>query len=131
MNMDELLQKCCFTENYKGYHALRQCILIAHQDENKLSAYRKLYLEAAPAVHSNPVCMERNMRTMIKHAWNSGGGEQLRLIAGSSVLDRRPTVSETIEMFVYFINDHPGLVTLEHHQESLTNPQELCLSENS
>lgn len=64
MKMDELLQKCCFTKKYKGYHALRQCILIAKEDENKLSAYRKLYLEAAPAVNSNPVCMERNMRTI-------------------------------------------------------------------
>lgn len=112
MNMDELLKRCNFVENYKGYGTLRECIRIACQDENKLSAYRKLYLEAALTVPSTPACMERNMRTLIRHAWNCGAQEKLCAIAGCSVMDRRPTVSETIEMFVYFINDHPGLVTL-------------------
>lgn len=107
MSLELLLKECNFTSNYKGYYALLSSIYIVHQHDYDRIIYKKIYLEAAPCINSTPECMERNMRTLIKHVWKSKHIKLLDEIFGYYLLiNKKPTVTQVIDTFVDYIIAH-------------------------
>lgn len=113
MSLEKILVECGFPYTYKGFPALLSVICTGCGSENNRIVFGKLYLEIAPSIHSNPQCMERNMRTIIKYVWYRCDREPLRKISGCSALNRKPTVTEVIEIFICYVNDHFDQIILK------------------
>lgn len=110
MNLELLLTKCNFTNNYKGYYALDSSIYIVHHHDYDRIIYKRIYLEASPCIHSTPECMERNMRTIINHVWENNHTDLFDAIFQYYLLiNKKPTVTQVIDTFVDYIISHPEL----------------------
>ena len=95
------IKKIGITANIKGYHYLREAILMVHEDFNLLSKLTKdLYVLIAAKYESTPQRVERAMRHAIETAWNRGNIEVLEDFFGYTILDTKgkPTNGEFIAM---------------------------------
>lgn len=88
---------------YKGYHYLVSALEIALEHEENLVLYSKVIFPAvAHKYHTNTCCVERDIRTVIRHCWNSPCRETLQSIS-PYVLQRQPTVGEFIDILYWHI----------------------------
>ena len=72
----------------KGYHYLITGIVALIENEtmkNKIT--KELYPCIAKKWHSTPVCVERAMRNAINTAWENGGCENFKAVAGSTKIE--------------------------------------------
>ena len=95
------------TANVKGYHYLRDAILLVHDDfdlMNRLTA--GLYATVADKYNSTPQRVERAMRHAIETAWNRGNIKVLEEFFGYTILDTKgkPTNGEFIAMLADKLN---------------------------
>lgn len=105
MTVEKLLKDCGFSTRYNGYYLLRECILIASQDETRLLHIMAVYAEVADRYSVTAWSVEKNIRTSLDRFWKSGGQHQLEIISGGRIY-RKPTSGELIEIFVCYLNDH-------------------------
>lgn len=95
------------TANVKGYHYLRDAILMVHEDFNLLSRLTTgLYASVAKKHNSTPQRVERAMRHAIEAAWNRGNIKTLEEFFGYTILETRgkPTNGEFIAMLADKLN---------------------------
>lgn len=89
------------TANVKGYHYLRDAILLVHENFDLISRLTTdLYVTVAEKYSSTPQRVERAMRHAIEAAWNRGNIEVLEGFFGYTILDSKgkPTNGEFIAM---------------------------------
>lgn len=95
------------TANVKGYHYLRDAILMVHEDFELLSRLTSgLYASVAKKHNSTPQRVERAMRHAIEAAWNRGNIKTLEEFFGYTILETRgkPTNGEFIAMLADKLN---------------------------
>lgn len=105
MDVEKILRHCRFSKCYHGFSALKECVLIALEDEERLLYVTDIYNEVAKKLHLSGSGVERNIRTIIGRAWQNGGRERIEALAGGKFYER-PTVSEVIELLVCYIKEH-------------------------
>lgn len=85
----------------RGYHYLRDAIIMATEDENAINAVTKvLYPDVAKHYETTPSRVERAIRHAIETAWDRGDLDMLRKYFGYTVSGAKgkPTNSEFIAM---------------------------------
>lgn len=98
--LDQLMRNVHFSKRYQGYRYLRRCIMLAAEDEERLTMLVKgIYWQVAEEYHQPPCVVERNIRTMRDRAWAKGGKEALEQMTGMSY-PWPPSVGELIEIFL-------------------------------
>lgn len=101
------IKKVGITANIKGYHYLRDAILLVHEDFELMSHLTTgLYSIVAKKHNSTPQRVERAMRHAIETAWNRGNIEVLQDFFGYTILDSKgkPTNGEFIAMLADKLN---------------------------
>lgn len=101
------IKKVGITANIKGYHYLRDAILLVHEDFDLMSHLTTgLYTTVAKKHNSTPQRVERAMRHAIETAWNRGNIEVLQDFFGYTILDTKgkPTNGEFIAMLADKLN---------------------------
>lgn len=101
------IKKVGITANIKGYHYLRDAILMVHDDFELMSHLTTgLYTTVARKHNSTPQRVERAMRHAIETAWNRGNIEVLEGFFGYTILDTKgkPTNGEFIAMLADKLN---------------------------
>ncbi len=101
------IKKVGITANIKGYHYLRDAILLVHDDFDLMSRLTTgLYATVARRHNSTPQRVERAMRHAIETAWNRGNIEVLQDFFGYTILDTKgkPTNGEFIAMLADKLN---------------------------
>lgn len=89
------------TANIKGYHYLRDAILLVHENFSLMSRLTSgLYTSVANKYNTTPQRVERAMRHAIETAWNRGNLEVLQDFFGYTILETKgkPTNGEFIAM---------------------------------
>ncbi len=95
------------TANIKGYHYLRDAILMVHNDFDLMSRLTTgLYATVADKYNSTPQRVERAMRHAIETAWNRGNISVLEEFFGYTILETKgkPTNGEFIAMLADKLN---------------------------
>ncbi len=95
------------TANIRGYHYLREAILLVHENFELMSRLTTgLYVSVAQKYNSTPQRVERAMRHAIETAWNKGNVEVLEGFFGYTILDTKgkPTNGEFIAMLADKLN---------------------------
>ncbi len=95
------------TANIKGYHYLREAILLVHDDFDLMSRLTTgLYVQVAEKYNSTPQRVERAMRHAIESAWTKGNIEVLEDFFGYTIMDSKgkPTNGEFIAMIADKLN---------------------------
>jgi two-component system response regulator (stage 0 sporulation protein A) len=101
------IKKIGITANIKGYHYLREAILLVHDDFELMSQLTTgLYVSVAQKYNSTPQRVERAMRHAIETAWNKGNVEVLEDFFGYTIMDSKgkPTNGEFIAMLADKLN---------------------------
>lgn len=104
--------KCGFRARQKGYRYLREAVWIAYQEPEVLSSVTKrLYPEVAKRFNTTDKQVERAIRNAIETAWTQGDPESLKMVFKETYSDGtiRPTNTKVIEIFVRFLEVHPGI----------------------
>jgi two-component system response regulator (stage 0 sporulation protein A) len=95
------------TANIRGYHYLREAILLVHDNFELMSQLTTgLYVSVAEKYNSTPQRVERAMRHAIETAWNKGNVEVLEDFFGYTIMDTKgkPTNGEFIAMLADRLN---------------------------
>ena len=85
--------------NLRGYHYIREAILISEADMEEVSCATKyLYPKIARVYKTTPQKVERAIRTAIEVSWTRGNCETMERLFGYSCIAgrKRPTNSEYI-----------------------------------
>ena len=88
---------------HKGYHYLREAILLSYGDREMLdSVNEKLYPAVAKLFSTNKKRVERAIRDAIEIVWNRGDFDTIKKLFGFSVIDGKvkPTNVEFISVIV-------------------------------
>ncbi|MBT3319034.1 MAG: response regulator [Clostridia bacterium] len=102
------------TANVKGYHYLRDAIVMVRKDFGLASKLTTdLYVQIADKYDTSPQCVERAIRHAIDSAWKRGDAATLRSFLGFAdfVAKDKPSNGEVIAMLVNKLNTQ--LVYLE------------------
>jgi len=95
------------TANIKGYHYLREAILLVHDNFELMSQLTTgLYVTVAEKYNSTPQRVERAMRHAIETAWNKGNIQVLEDFFGYTIHETKgkPTNGEFIAMLADKLN---------------------------
>lgn len=90
------------SRRYLGYELAADAICLLVEDERSFRCIcGSLFLRVADQHHCSRQQVERNLRTVIRHAWtvNAGGLRQL----AAYPLSQEPTVSEFVEIVALFV----------------------------
>lgn len=100
-------------DHLKGYHYLREAILISEQDMITLTSVTKLlYPSIAKRYHTTEIKVERAIRNAIEVSWKRGNTHAFENMFGYSSLTghHRPTNSE----YIYQLADKIRMDVLEY-----------------
>ena len=116
MMIYNVLHLCGLSGKYRGYPLLIAAVQISIQDDGLTRAVtRSLYTRVAQECHCPLYCVERNIRTMVMHTWNTNR-DYLQEIAGYP-LHAPPTSSEFIGIIAsHILRNRPD----EKAEESLS-----------
>ena len=96
------LRPCGIIRKHLGYqpliHLIQQRI---HKEQNEYVVYRGFYACVAVEFDCPPHRIERNVRTLVQHAWQTNP-DYIRMMAGYP-LYVAPTVSEFVEIVATYI----------------------------
>lgn len=102
MEVQIILRRLGVCSTYKGYKAAVIAVTLALEDEDRLSSITKdIYSETAKQLGSTPAAVEKNLRTVVKRAWEINPGD-LEKMAGYN-LDTLPSVSEFLDILFNYI----------------------------
>ena len=74
------------------------------EEEDRLLYVSGIYCEVGKQYHISPSGVERNIRTLVDHAWKNGAKESLESLSGGKIYEK-PSVSEVIEILVCYMED--------------------------
>ena len=101
--MEQMLYSIGLTPNYRGYRQLVQTLQIAMEEPEALEAVTKrLYPAVARKCGTNWKAVERNIRAIIKIAWQTAP-EKLEHLPGCS-LERRPRPAQFLSFLTYHLS---------------------------
>lgn len=95
----EIMLEMGVPAHLKGYHYLREAIMMSGKDMEAVSSVTKLlYPEVARKYHTTDQKVERAIRNAIEISWNRGNKEAIEMLFGYSADSgrSRPTNSEYI-----------------------------------
>ena len=95
------------TANVKGYHYLRDAIIMAQQDlKRRRRLTTDVYVQIAKEYETSPQCVERAMRHAIASAWKRGCEDSLISFLGFTNLqsNKKPSNGELITMLADKLN---------------------------
>ena len=94
------------SRSYTGYNYVVYGLLLILEDSERIECITKtLYLDVAKHFHTNWNCVEKNMRTVVNHVWDSHNTELLETIFSRSGRSRKPTNKEFLKyMYDYIIH---------------------------
>ena len=98
IEVTNILQKCGITANLKGYHNLRDAIIMAIEDMsvvNRITSH--IYPTIASKYGATPSSVERTMRHAIEISWSISGATKISDALGC-IVSNKPTVSRFIAM---------------------------------
>lgn len=102
MDIQTILRKLGICSTYRGYKAAVIALTLALEDEDRLSSItREIYSETARRLGSTPSAVEKNLRTVVKRAWDVNPTD-LERIAGYR-LEAMPSVSEFLDILFNYI----------------------------
>lgn len=97
--IDEKLQALGITKNYKGYHQLKQILILALEDESRLLSVSKNIFKPLADQYGCSVCsFSRNIRTLADKIWNDNYNKLCEMARYD--LPNAPTVCELIAILV-------------------------------
>lgn len=103
--LKQILRSLGITKPSKGYHAVISAIKLAMEDPLRLSYVSKeIYVDVARLQRTSPLCVERNIRTLIKRIWQKGDHEYLNEVF-KKPLEKKPTNTEFIAALVNYLNE--------------------------
>ena len=89
------------SRSYTGYNYVVYGLLLILEDSERIECITKtLYLDVAKHFHTNWNCVEKNMRTVVNHVWDSHNTELLETIFSRSGRSRKPTNKEFLKIHV-------------------------------
>lgn len=91
------LRMSCITRRFAGYHITLYLVPLVIEDETRLHAVKKeLYYPAAKHFHTTVTAIERNLRTIVDHAWvcNPAWIREMAMYP----LDGNPTVADFLDI---------------------------------
>ncbi|MCD8050732.1 MAG: sporulation initiation factor Spo0A C-terminal domain-containing protein [Clostridiales bacterium] len=90
--------------NYTGYMELRLALRLVSEDPARLTALvRQVYMPVGGAVSKSWLAVERNLRTVIRRAWETNPAF-LQEVAGRP-LDHGPETGEFLAMMYVYLMD--------------------------
>ena len=96
------LIKLGLTANYTGFYPAAYAIVLSLRDPTILQCVTKLvYPNVAQVFHTSAKCVERNIRTLTKRAWQNNS-DMLNKIAGHT-LSKAPSNSEMLAIITAHI----------------------------
>lgn len=106
MNIEELLanelQLLGITKRYRGFRQVMSCVMLALDDEDRLLDITKtIYWEIADRFGCDTTCVERNIRTVARVAWNVNPTRLQEL--ARYPLSGTPTASEFVTILFSYI----------------------------
>ena len=110
------------SRSYTGYNYVVYGLLLILEDSERIECITKtLYLDVAKHFHTNWNCVEKNMRTVVNHVWDSHNTELLETIFSRSGRSRKPTNKE----FLKYMYDYIIQFDNESHDRRQTDPYDL------
>lgn len=93
------------SRSYTGYSYVVYALMLILEDSERLECITKaLYLDVAQHFHTTWSCVEKNMRTIVNHVWDSHNAELLEIIFNRSGREKKPTNKEFLKyMYDYVI----------------------------
>lgn len=89
----------------KGYLAMIPAVKLAMEEPSRLSYITKeIYVNVAHAQKTSPLCVERNIRTLIDLIWGREDHEYLNKIF-EITLEEKPTNKEFITALVNYLSE--------------------------
>ena len=105
----DMIHEIGIPAHIKGYHYLRDAIIMAVDDMDVLNAITKvLYPTIANTFQTTPSSVERDLRTVINVCWESGNRSLLTTIA-MYPLETKPTTGEFLDILIGHLQ-HSSLV---------------------
>lgn len=98
-----LLHELGIGRTYRGYYYLATAIHLVMEEEDRLLHIHKcLYQEIAFLYNTTPYCVERDIRTVKTHFWNSENRDRLDTITGFPI-KQVPSNSEFITIISRYL----------------------------
>lgn len=93
------------SRSYTGYSYVVYALMLILEDNERMECITKaLYLDVAKHFRTTWSCVEKNIRTIVNHVWNSHNAELIEIIFNRSGLGRKPTNKEFLKyMYDYVI----------------------------
>lgn len=93
------------SRSYTGYNYVVYALLLTLEDNERIECITKtLYLDVAEHFHTTWSCVEKNMRTVVNHVWDSHNTQLLETIFNRSGRSKKPTNKEFLKyMYDYVI----------------------------
>lgn len=91
-----VLRRIGVRRSYCGYTQIIKALEVVQENESRFTYITDVYRQVAEETGCRWQNVERNIRTIINHVWNSYADE-LTLLAGYR-LDGKPTVAEFLEI---------------------------------
>ena len=93
------------SRSYTGYNYVVYALLLTLEDNKRIECITKtLYLDVAKHFHTTWSCVEKNMRTVVNHVWDSHNTQLLETIFNRSGRSKKPTNKEFLKyMYDYVI----------------------------
>lgn len=93
------------SRSYTGYSYVVYALTLILEDNGRMECITKaLYLDVAKHFHTTWSCVEKNMRTIVNHVWDSHNTELLEIIFNRSGRSKKPTNKEFLKyMYDYVI----------------------------
>ena len=101
----ELLNQFGIHKRYKGFEYIISSINYIHQNEKNFTPVTKiLYVEIAKEHNTSSLCVEKDMRTVIKNIWTQENNHEFIIkIFGEFYLNQRPTNIEFLMLLYNYI----------------------------
>lgn len=106
----ELLHKLGIQKVYKGCEYIIASINYISKNETYFTPVTKvLYVEIAKQYNTSSICVEKNIRSIIKKIWsNQGNGKLIREIFGQHHCQKNPSNVEFLVLFYAYLKHTTG-----------------------
>ncbi|MCI2056022.1 MAG: sporulation initiation factor Spo0A C-terminal domain-containing protein [Oscillibacter sp.] len=111
MTADQLARELGIPGNYTGYRQLILAMELATEDENRiLNIYRDIYGEIAQQNHTTARSVEKNIRTVLRAAWQRGPHTRrsYERIGGYSCMEK-PVTSEFLDITSEYLRKNQSI----------------------
>ena len=130
-----ILRQLGVKTSYVGYKFISYGIYLVLQDQSYLHhVTKKLYIDIALKYKTSPVCVERNIRTVIKSIWSTDNRELLTEICNGNIPNKVTNAEFFNIIYEYFIlryfHIHPSdILDISYIQNNIEDCQCICFKD--